>query len=191
MIQTIIGLGNPGEEYERTRHNFGFRVLDELAFRWGIRSYEQGRQCLYAAPQKEERTLLLIRPIRYMNRSGLAYMEMVNRFDITPEQTLIVCDDLHLPLGRVRIRRKGSDGGHNGIASILEAMGTECVPRLRLGIGEPSGDWVDFVLSPFERSEEPLVDRVVLLAADAVETSVEDGVAQAMDKFNHVVVTVE
>ncbi|MFH1737688.1 MAG: aminoacyl-tRNA hydrolase, partial [bacterium] len=170
MIRTIIGLGNPGKEYEYTRHNLGFRVVDELALRWGVRAFEQGRHCLYTEVIDEERTILVVRPITYMNRSGLAWLEMAERFDIAAEQAVIVCDDLNLPFGRMRIRSKGSDGGHNGLASILNAAGTEHLPRLRLGIGEPVGYWEDFVLSPFKRDEAPLVERLISTAADAVQT---------------------
>ena len=191
MIQTIIGLGNPGKEYEHTRHNLGFRVVDELALRWGVRAFEQGRHCLYTEVLDEERTILVVRPIRYMNRSGLAWLEMAERFDITAERAVIVCDDLNLPLGRIRIRAKGSDGGHNGLASILDAAGTEQIPRLRLGLGEPVGYWEDFVLSPFERGEQSLVDRMGPTAADAVETLLRQGLVCAMDQFNHLQIAAE
>lgn len=191
MIQTVIGLGNPGEEYKRTRHNLGYRVVDELAQRWGTAIRMRGRHFVYAEATLEERPILLAKPTRYMNRSGLAWLELAERFNIAIEQTVVVCDDLNLTLGRLRIRSKGSDGGHNGLASILEAAGTECIPRLRLGIGEPVGDWVDFVLSPFEADERLLVERIVSVAADAVQITITKGIVCAMDQFNNMHVAVE
>ncbi len=191
MIRAIIGLGNPGKEYEETRHNIGFRVADELAYRRGVRKYEQGRHCLFARFDLDGFEVVTVRPITYMNRSGLAWQEMSERFDIAAEHTLVVCDDLHLPLGRIRIRSRGSDGGHNGLASILRAAGTLEVPRMRLGIGASTENWVDYVLSPFEGKEIALVERVVPIAADAVETFIREGIVAAMDQYNRVVVTLE
>ncbi|HQO34295.1 MAG TPA: aminoacyl-tRNA hydrolase [bacterium] len=191
MIRAILGLGNPGKEYADTRHNFGFRVADELAYRRGVRKYEQGRHCLFAQFDLEGFAVVAVRPFTYMNRSGLAWLEMAERFDIAAEHTLVVCDDLHLPLGKIRIRIKGSDGGHNGLASILQAAGTLEIPRMRLGIGASPQDWVDYVLSPFEADELALVDRVVPIAADALETFIRQGVIAAMDQYNQVVVTLE
>jgi PTH1 family peptidyl-tRNA hydrolase len=191
MIHTVIGLGNPGKEYENTRHNLGFRVVDELAQRLQTAIRMPGRYCLYGRATLERWSILLVKPTTYMNRSGLAWQELAERFNTTVEQAVVVCDDLNLSLGQLRIRTKGSDGGHNGLASILEVAGTECVARLRLGIGEPIGDWVDFVLSPFEEHERPVAERIVSVAADAVEIAITQGIAHAMDQFNNLHVTLE
>jgi len=171
MIWMIIGLGNPGSEYEQTRHNVGYRVVDELANRWG--------------------GLLLVKPTTYMNRSGLAWLEMVERYEVTAGEAVIICDDLNLPFGRIRIRTKGSDGGHNGLASILEAAGCEEVPRMRIGIGQPEDDHVDYVLSPFGEQEQVQVERIISTAADAAETIVDESIVRAMDQFNNVQIVSE
>lgn len=191
MIETIIGLGNPGREYEDTRHNLGWRVVDELARRLPAAIQKPGRHCVYAECTQEERGILLVKPTTYMNRSGLAWLELAERFDIAIEQTVVVCDDLNLPLGRLRIRSKGSDGGHQGLASIIAVAGTECIPRLRLGIGQAAADWVEFVLSPFEEQERPVVERMISVAADAVGMMITQGIICAMDRFNNIQVSAE
>ncbi len=193
MIWMIFGLGNPGKEYDDTRHNVGFRVVDELAKRWGEPHFERGRHCVYAETGDELEPILLVKPMRYMNRSGLAWAEMVDRYEIDAEEAVVICDDMNLPFGRVRIRTKGTDGGHNGLASILDAVGTENIPRLRIGIGQPEteADWADFVLSPFSEQEQAHVERIISIVADAAQTIVDDGITRAMDQFNNVQIVSE
>jgi len=191
MIEAVVGLGNPGKRYEGSRHNLGWRVVDEVARRLETVVRTRGRHCVYGRAMLGDRPILLVKPTTYMNRSGLAWLELAERFGVAAEKTVVVCDDLNLPLGRLRIRSKGSDGGHNGLASVIEAAGTERVPRLRLGIGQPTGDWVEFVLAPFEEHERLLVGQVISVAADAVQLAITDGIGYAMDRFNNMQVTLE
>jgi len=191
MIWMIIGLGNPGSEYEQTRHNVGYRVVAEVANRWGGPHFERGKHCVYAETRDEIEPFLLVKPTTYMNRSGLAWLEMVERYEVTAGEAVIICDDLNLPFGRIRIRTKGSDGGHNGLASILEAAGCEEVPRMRIGIGQPEDDHVDYVLSPFGEQEQVQVERIISTAADAAETIVDESIVRAMDQFNNVQIVSE
>jgi PTH1 family peptidyl-tRNA hydrolase len=182
----ILGLGNPGARYRDTRHNLGFRVVDELARRWGVAVDRLECGCLLgvAAP------VLLARPQTYMNRSGHAARCLVERHGFAPGDLLVVYDDLALPLARIRLRPGGSPGGHRGMESVVESLRTDRVPRLRLGIapsaeGPPPGDgWVGFVLEPFDPDEREPVREMTARAADACEAWLEDGIESAMNRFN-------
>lgn len=209
----ILGLGNPGERYRDSRHNLGFRVVDELARRWhlsvdrlecgsrvGVREggSADGREHPVAEDSPEERLeksprngmRMLARPQTYMNRSGYAARCLVERHGLAPGDVLVVYDELALPLGRLRMRPGGSPGGHRGMESVVESLRTDRVPRLRLGItpepGEsPSGeDRVRFVLEPFEPEEKEPVREMIRRAADACEAWLEDGIESAMSRFN-------
>lgn len=180
-IRLIAGLGNPGREYQRTRHNVGFMVLDRLAAdarlawdysaKWGV------------AWAKSD--AFLVKPASFMNRSGEPLAAMANFYKIAPEEILVVLDDLALPLGRLRLRTQGSSGGHNGLDSIFEHFGTEAVPRLRVGIGAaPSQGAVDYVLGRFFEEEKPLVDEAINRAAEAAKCAIDKGVIAAMNLFN-------
>ena len=173
----VVGLGNPGKEYRETRHNLGFRVLEEL-YRG---DWEEGDLYRYAEWELEGMPVVLIEPLTYMNRSGLAVGDAVERWGMTPEEVLVVLDDVNLPLGRLRLRMKGGDGGHRGLASVIEALGSECFPRLRLGVGRPEdGDLVKYVLSPFDEEELQVVREMVEGAAEAVRRFVREGPEAAM-----------
>ena len=151
-MQIALGLGNPGARYAETRHNIGFVVLDHLATRCGVYwQPQEDVQSLVAAIELSGREVLLAKPQTFMNRSGQAAAALCTRWEASPEDMLVLCDDFLLDLGRLRFRRGGSDGGHNGLASVIEALNTEAVPRLRLGIGAPpeNGDIIDYVLDPF------------------------------------------
>src|SRR3989344_3413267 len=166
-IKKAEGLGNPGKTYAATRLNIGYRVIDALkADKWD--------------------GLELFKPSGFMNSSGGPVSESARRSGCSPQQILVVCDDFALPLGSLRLRAKGSSGGHNGLDSILQMLGTEEVPRLRIGIGPvPSGaDPADFVLTAFKRNEKPLVQEIVDRAAEAVKTIAEKGFETAMTAFN-------
>jgi PTH1 family peptidyl-tRNA hydrolase len=174
-VQLILGLGNLGAEYEKTRHNVGFDVLDVVAERLG-RSFLQRGRALVARGEVEDRPYLLAKPTTFMNRSGRAARDLLADLE-GPAQLLVLCDDFHLPLGQLRCRRKGSSGGQNGLASILEMVpeGQE-VPRLRLGIGDPGRKPAEvFVLERFKRSEQQPADDMVLRAADHVIDWLGDG----------------
>lgn len=174
-MQLILGLGNPGAEYVGTRHNVGFDVADAVAERLG-RSFLQRGRALVARGEVGERPFVIAKPTTFMNRSGRAARDLLEELD-GPVQMLVLCDDFHLPLGRLRCRRQGSSGGQNGLASILEMVpeGQE-VPRLRLGIGEPGRMPAEvFVLKPFKRAEEEPAADMVSRAADHIIDWLGDG----------------
>ena len=191
-MHLILGLGNPGEEYRDTRHNVGFRVVDELARRWQVAVDRLECNSLagrLARADGEGGDALLAKPQTYMNRSGYAARCFAERYDLEPSAVLVVYDEVNLPLGRVRLRRSGSPAGHRGLESVIENLRTAEVPRLRLGLaaaaGRPLGeDMVDYVLSPFSPDELEIVAGMVRLAADACETWLREGVEAAMNRHN-------
>jgi PTH1 family peptidyl-tRNA hydrolase len=189
-VKVICGLGNPGERYRLTRHNVGFRVVDLLADRWGLTGQGKVRD---GAAQLEVRLaepperVLLVKPLRYMNLSGGVLRAAVRQtpVDVT-QDLLVVTDDVDLPLGRLRLRREGSAGGHNGLRDIIAALGTNEFARLRVGIGRPgtSRATVDHVLSTFRTDEHELATEAIATAADAVERWLAEGIDVAMNEFN-------
>jgi len=184
-MMLIVGLGNPGEEYEDTRHNLGFRVVDALCRRWGsLRLRETARHSVYARTSRGGATLVLAKPVTYMNRSGLAVAELAEKTGIVPAEILVLYDDNALPAGAIRIRKGGGSGGHKGVSSVIRDLGTEEFPRIRLGIGRTEEDAVDHVLSPFRKDEIPLVEEAVETAADAVEVLLDEGIEAAMNRYN-------
>lgn len=180
-MRAVVGLGNPGDRYERTRHNIGFLVADALADmdRWDTR-----HTALVQQGQVAGQPVLLVKPQTFMNRSGEAVQALAAEVGIDHDEVLVVFDDFQLDFGRVRLRRAGSDGGHNGLASVLACLGSEQIPRLRLGVGpvpEAEQD-IDFVLAPFADSED--VGGLIERAATAVRCWVEDGIEVAMNHVN-------
>jgi len=182
----IVGIGNPGPEYAKTRHNVGFRVLDALAKRLKVSKQETRFRGIYAVSQVEDLRVGLLKPLTYVNLSGQSVGEAVKQLNLQPEQILVVLDDAQLPLGKLRMRPKGSGGGHRGLQSIIDALQTDEIPRLRIGIGSPPEgvDMVTFVLSPFEDDEEPIIGEAVERAADAAIVWATEGINAAMQKFN-------
>lgn len=181
----VLGLGNPGAEYALTRHNVGFRVVDLLASRHRLRPSRRRDHALYAVGQIAQVSVVLAKPMTYMNRSGEAARALLQRFQLAPSQLIVVVDDVALPLGKLRIRPAGSDGGHNGLASIIQSIGSEAFPRVRVGIGSaPPGQMVEYVLSPFLPTELPAVEEAIQRAADAVEAILSEGITAAMNRFN-------
>lgn len=186
-MKVICGLGNPGERYRLTRHNVGFRVVDLLADRWGLTG--QGRVKDGAALLEVRRPdpigrVLLIKPLKFMNRSGGPLRSALRQTDVEPEDDLlVVCDDIDLPLGRIRLRRSGSAGGHNGLRDIIAAFGTDGFARERIGIGR-AGVAADHVLSTFRPDEREVADEMVRVGADAAERWLLDGIEEAMNAFN-------
>lgn len=174
-------MGNPGKDYEKTRHNLGFRVLDSL---YGG-GWEEEELYMYAEQELEGADVVLLKPLTYMNLSGTAVKDASERWEVPPERTLVVSDDVDLPLGRLRMRLKGGPGGHKGLASVADALGTQEFPRLRLGIGRPSeGDLVRYVLSPFGEDELKEVEEMVERAAEAVRKFLREGPEAAMTWAN-------
>jgi peptidyl-tRNA hydrolase, PTH1 family len=179
----IAGLGNPGRSYATTRHNAGFMVLDALAAghaaRWTSRQ-------LYDYCELPDLGFLLVKPATYMNESGRALRQFTAYRSLGPERVLVVCDDLNLPLGRLRLRAAGSDGGHNGLKSVIASLGTPAFPRLRLGVdpNPPGVDSADYVLTPFKRSEAATVAAMVERAVSGLEYLAENGITRAMNVIN-------
>ena len=182
----IAGLGNPGPDYRDTRHNMGFRVVEAWAGSLGVRLWRGRFESLSARTVFHGRSLILLRPMTYMNRSGMEVRSCVMEFKIEAENILIVHDDLDLPLGRVRVARGGGAGGHKGVSSIMEHLGTRDFPRLKMGIGRPEeGEAVDeYVLSPFSPQENDLVLHMIRLGVQACEVFVSEGVDSAMNAIN-------
>ena len=182
----IVGLGNPGKEYEGTRHNVGFRVVDELARRYGLAFGKKERKALAATGVIHGKKVILAKPQTYMNLSGEAVRSLVDFYKIELPNILIVSDDLDIPLGTVRMRKSGSAGGQNGIKSVLQHLGTQEFSRLRFGIGRPPGKMQakDYVLSGFQGDDAILAAQVVDRASDAVETWLKEGIEIAMTRHN-------
>ena len=184
QMKLIVGLGNPGSRYENTKHNVGFWVIDELLRRTPATNMESLCQSLVVRADWHNLEVIFAKPMTYMNRSGEAVAALIHRFDASIEDVCVVYDDIHLDFCMLRMRRKGSDGGHNGMRSIIHALHTQAFPRLRIGIGEPEENLIDYVLSEFSQAEREEMDFVVQRAADALETFVTDGVQAAMSRFN-------
>lgn len=190
-MKLIVGLGNPGRKYAGTRHNVGFDVVAELARRHGVSGFKKAFQGetadvnLTTGSGAGERVLLLM-PHTFMNASGKSAVEARDFYKLTNDDLLVVCDDLNLPLGKLRVRATGSSGGQKGLADIIRGAGGENVPRLRVGIGQPPGrmDAADFVLAKYGKEEKTEMELAVVLAADAAELWVRDGVAACMNRYN-------
>ena len=187
-MKLIVGLGNPGRRYARTRHNLGFLLLDRVAGATDTRIDDERCESLVGRGRWDRESLALAKPQTYMNNSGLAAAALAKRFQVRGADLVVVYDDLDLPFGRLRIRCGGSAGGHRGLASILQYVADRDFVRLRMGIGRPPAgvDAVDYVLSRFSPEEEGALDGVLTRAVDAVETIVFEGPARAMEKFNRV-----
>lgn len=185
-MKMVVGLGNPGPEYARTRHNVGFQVLEVLAQRYRLVFGAREHQALVAPWTFAGQDVLLVMPMTYMNLSGKAVAPLVRTYGVTPADLLVVYDDLDLPFGVLRMRPKGGAGGHKGVASVIDHLGTSEFPRLRVGIGRPPGrmDPAEYVLSPFTEEEEEVMQRVREEAADAVEMWVRWGAEKAMSWVN-------
>ncbi len=186
MIKLLVGLGNPGKKYERTRHNVGFMVVDEFLKRMKVREYwEECLSHLYKV-KVFEREVLVAKPQTYMNNSGLAVLNLLEEYEINPEEMMVVYDDLDLPLGRLRLRLEGSSGGHHGVESIMKEIKSENFVRLRVGIGRPreKNKVVDYVLSPFSSDEEPTLYAVISKASECILRCLETSPQNAMSFCN-------
>ena len=184
-MKLIVGLGNPGARYAGTRHNVGFDVVDELARRRRLTFESSPAEALMARERGPGARLMLAKPLTFMNLSGRAVGELVRYYRLDPDHVLIVADDVNLPLGRLRARRGGSDGGHNGLRSVIEALGT-AVARLRIGVdrGDRRRDLASHVLATFDESELETIRPAIDHAGDAVEVYVTDGIDRVMNRFN-------
>ena len=183
----IVGLGNPGPRYARTRHNAGFMAVDELARRHGLRFAGGQARAEVARGTLQGVRVILAKPQTYMNESGRAVQGLAHFYKVPKERVLVVYDDFALPLGTLRLREKGSAGGHNGLESTIRHLGTQGFPRLRIGVGGPPGgrdSHIDWVLGRFTKDEQPLVDEIIARAADAVESVYKIGVERTMNLYN-------
>jgi PTH1 family peptidyl-tRNA hydrolase len=184
-MKLIVGLGNPGGEYERTRHNVGWRVVDAFARKFRIEVSRHEKNALTGTGRVAGGSVLVAKPLTYMNLSGDAVRLLVNAYLETPADMIVVYDDIDLPLGKLRIRPNGSAGTHNGMRSIIGEIATENFPRLRVGIGaSEQGRLRDYVLDEFSPEEEPIVARAVERAVDALVLFVRGDLKRAMNQFN-------
>jgi PTH1 family peptidyl-tRNA hydrolase len=184
-LKAIVGLGNPGSQYKGTRHNVGFEVVDELARRTSIRFESAPAEALIAKWRSADGPVLLVKPLTFMNLSGQAVGELTRYFKIDTADLIVIVDEVHLPLGKLRARKRGSAGGHNGLKSIVAHLGDE-FPRLRLGVGlgDEQRNLADHVLARFEKSEAAEVERMTTRAADAAEMFITSGIEAVMNAFN-------
>jgi PTH1 family peptidyl-tRNA hydrolase len=184
-MKLVVGLGNPGSKYEGTRHNIGFEVVDRLAAGGPGATFARKFDGLLAEAEIDYHRVLLLKPQTFMNLSGRSVGQAVRFYKLDPADLLVVCDDLSLPLGKLRLRGGGSDGGQKGLRDITAALGTDAFCRLRLGIGDRGTvDASDFVLNRFRSSERPVIDDALILASQAVAVWVTQGLAAAMNRFN-------
>ena len=185
-VRLIVGLGNPGRQYQGTRHNVGFDVSDEVAGRRGLAFASAPAEAVVARTAGVDPGVILVKPLTYMNRSGWAVSALARYYRIPLDDLLVVAEDVNLPLGQLRARAQGSDGGHNGLRSVIDALGTQGFCRLRVGVGR--GDerrgLSAHVLARFEAAEQPIIREAVRRAADAVEAFVLEGIEPVMNRFN-------
>ncbi len=183
-MKIVVGLGNPGRQYAATRHNVGWMVVERLADRagWGAGRERDAARVVWG--RYRDLDLALVKPLTFMNESGLAVRKVLAREHAPLDELLVVCDDFALPFGRLRLRAAGSAGGHNGLRSIIGELGSQAFARLRVGIGEPGAGAIDHVLSRFEPAERAALPLVIDAAADAVEAWARDGAARAASEWN-------
>lgn len=185
-VKLVVGLGNPGADYQKTRHNLGYRVVEALAHQHRIVLRERSEKAVYGQGSIKAVKVVLSKPLTFMNRSGAAVRDLCQTFQISPVDLIVIHDDIDLDLGRLRIKTRGSHGGHNGLRSILEVLGTDRFVRVKLGVGRPKGEeTADHVLSQFAIKERPVVDEMIGHAVAAVELVIIDGIAQAMNQFHN------
>ncbi|MEK4078442.1 aminoacyl-tRNA hydrolase [Solibacillus sp. FSL K6-1126] len=185
-MKLIIGLGNPGKPYEHTRHNIGFDVIDELANRWNAPLNQTKFNGMYATVHRPEGKVILLKPLTYMNLSGECVRPLMDYFDIEIEDIIVIYDDLDLETGKLRLRSKGSAGGHNGIKSLIQHLGTQEFNRIRVGVSRPPAGMkvADYVLAKFSKEDQPIVKEAVEKSCDAVETALTKPFLEVMNKFN-------
>ncbi|WAM32049.1 aminoacyl-tRNA hydrolase [Caldicellulosiruptor naganoensis] len=184
MDYIIAGLGNPGERYTFTRHNAGFLAIDYLAQTFNTKVDRINFKGLVGSFEYAGKKVLLLKPMTYMNASGDSIIEAVNFYKIKPEKLIVIYDDIAFDVGVVKMRKKGSDGGHNGMKSIIQRLGTEEFPRIRIGIGIPKEDMIKYVLSEFEDDEKQKVFRAIEKAAQGIKILLESGIDRAMNYIN-------
>ncbi len=183
----VAGLGNPGREYEMTRHNIGFHTIDYIADKKGIKVNKLKYRALYGEVGTGEKKVIYVKPQTYMNLSGESIREFCSFFKIKPENVIVICDDVTLDPGRIRIRKKGSAGGHNGLKSIIYQLNSDEFVRVKMGVGSPGRegyDLADYVLGRFSKDEIPTLEDAIIRASKATDEIIERGADSAMNKFN-------
>ncbi|MDB2686505.1 aminoacyl-tRNA hydrolase [Mariniblastus sp.] len=185
-MKIVVGLGNPGQKYKLTRHNVGFDVLTDIAQRYLVGAPKSKFNAEVAEALIKNEKTILISPLTFMNLSGRSVQAAVDFYKVPLEDVLIVCDDINLDVGRLRLKPGGSAGGQNGLKDIIQRLGSDQFPRLRLGVGKVPARWdtADYVLGKFDSNDRPLVDVGIKLAADAIEVWIESGLQTAMNRFN-------
>ncbi|MEI6538548.1 MAG: aminoacyl-tRNA hydrolase [Planctomycetota bacterium] len=185
-MKLVVGLGNPGLQYVGTRHNAGFDVIAELVRRWQLGKPQTKFSSVIWEFFATTGKVFLVTPTTYMNRSGEALQQITSFYQVLPQDVAIICDDINLPLGRIRWRASGSAGGQKGLVDIIQKLGTDQIPRVRLGVGRPPGQLnaSDFVLSRFRVEEREESEIMTKIAADSVEAWIADGVLSAMNRYN-------
>lgn len=185
-MKCIIGLGNPGKKYEKTRHNIGFQVIDELAHRHHLSLTKSKFKCDYEIYNNGTTSVIFVKPQTFMNLSGEGIQPLIHFFKINLEDILVIYDDLDLPTGKIRLREKGGHGGHNGIRSIIQHVGSKDFKKVRLGIGRPTNSVsiVDYVLQPFSKGEIEDVEQMIQKAADACDMWIEKPYNEVMNAYN-------
>lgn len=183
-MKVIVGLGNPGRKYSETRHNIGFKVLEELARRHGVQKEESRFDAIIGHISLNGHKVLLVKPLTYMNLSGKAVQPLLHWYKAELSNLIVVYDDMDLPVGTLRLRAEGGSGGHKGLTNIIERLASREFARLRLGIGRPDGEAIDWVLGTFGPEEKEIVAEMVTRAADALECWNAQGIVKAMNEYN-------
>lgn len=183
----IVGLGNPGREYVGTRHNIGFEAVDAICAKYDISMKKEKFRAVFGEGRIGGEKVIVAKPQTYMNLSGESVRELRDWYKLSPEEIIVIYDDISLPTGKLRIREKGSAGGHNGIKNIIYQLNTDVFPRIKIGVGQPRHedfDCKDFVLGYFSKEETEILIQTVIRAADAVEVMIREDAAAAMNRFN-------
>jgi PTH1 family peptidyl-tRNA hydrolase len=186
MLKLVIGLGNPGKEYENSRHNLGYRLIDLLVKRKKGKLKPGKGEYFYSEIKIDDQKVILAKPTTFMNMSGWAVVDCLGDFGLKPENLFVLCDDVNLPLGKIRLREKGTAGGHKGLRSIIYQLNTIDFARLRMGVGLPEEkiDLEEYVLRDFQEEEKDIVDKMLETSAEAVEVSILYGIEKGMSRFN-------
>ncbi|MCX0402556.1 aminoacyl-tRNA hydrolase [Clostridium perfringens] len=182
----IVGLGNPGKQYEQTRHNIGFDVIDYMANKYNIDVNREKFKGICGEGFIENKKVILLKPLTYMNLSGESIRELANFYKLEDDKIIVVYDDISLDIGRLRIREKGSAGGHNGIKSIIQNLGGDKFPRVKVGVGQPKDNLVNHVLGKFSKEDREHIEKVIPVVSDAIVEIVKNDAKESMNKFNGV-----
>lgn len=182
----IVGLGNPGKQYEQTRHNIGFDVIDYMANKYNIDVNREKFKGICGEGFIENKKVILLKPLTYMNLSGESIRELANFYKLEDDEIIVVYDDISLDIGRLRIREKGSAGGHNGIKSIIQNLGGDKFPRVKVGVGQPKDNLVNHVLGKFSKEDREYIEKVIPVVSDAIVEIVKNDAKESMNKFNGV-----